>query len=538
MGIESVMDEVNPLAFISNNQIRNENGEVMEFKDHAFIIRPYKDMTPEQVIMKPSQIGWSVLGINKSLWMAKYMEANVVYTLPSKSVVKDFVMPKVDPIIMQNPVYQSWMGKTDSVALKAVGNRFVYFRGSWEEAVAISISAHILINDEVDRSNQKVLQIYRSRLDDAKRMRPDLGFVWQFSNPSIPGYGVDEKWQVSDKKHWFITCPHCNNKFYMKYPDNIDLKRGIYMCTKCGREIDNETRRTGEWVKKHLDKEVSGYWLSQMMIPWHSAKKIIADSKGDQQVFNNFTLGLPYISGDAGITRQNIIDCLAPGSNPMTDVCMGVDNGVVKTVVIGNVFGIFRVYETDDWQKVEDDIVRYNAYCVIDSNPFPTIPMKLAQKYHGKVFVHFFTQEQKDLQVIKWGSGEKQYTVTSDRTKIIDRVVSELQQKEIVFNMVGSELETYITHWLQLYRTVEENEKGMQRPVWKTIEGRADHFCFATTYFRIAMEKTFSGGGVVRPTIKKDNESVTISPEGTVPSIDTKDIIARLNKGRRGWKTR
>ena len=176
----SKIDESTPLGFIVNNNILSENGSPIEFKDHRFLIRPYTDTSEVQVVMKPSQIGWSVLGINKALWLAKYKKANVIYTLPSKSVVKDFVSPKVDPIIIQNPIYQSWMGKTESIALKSVGERFIYFRGSWEETSAISISAHILINDEADRSNQKVLSTYQTRLDDAKRERPDLGFIWQW----------------------------------------------------------------------------------------------------------------------------------------------------------------------------------------------------------------------------------------------------------------------------------------------------------------------------------------------------------------------
>jgi len=119
-------DGVNPLAFTLNHNIVNENGVPLEFRDHKFLIQPMADMSPEQVIMKPSQIGWTVVvGINKSLWLAKFLKANVIYTMPSRTAIKDFVAPKVDPIISQNKVYQSWLGKTDSSALKAVGDRFV-----------------------------------------------------------------------------------------------------------------------------------------------------------------------------------------------------------------------------------------------------------------------------------------------------------------------------------------------------------------------------------------------------------------------------
>ena len=73
-----IANQVSPLAFILNNKIKNENGQILEFKDHYFLIDPYADMSPRQVVMKPSQIGWSVLGINKALWLAKFKKANVI----------------------------------------------------------------------------------------------------------------------------------------------------------------------------------------------------------------------------------------------------------------------------------------------------------------------------------------------------------------------------------------------------------------------------------------------------------------------------
>lgn len=165
---EEILWSASPSQFVLDNHIRNENGSLIEFHDHRFLVEPYNDLKPLQAIPKCSQIGWSVLGIIKAVWLAHFKLANVIYTLPSKSIVKDFVTPKVDPILINNPIFQGWLGKTDSVALKQVNDRFVYFRGSWEESAAISISAHVLINDELDRSNQKVVRTYRTRLDDAK----------------------------------------------------------------------------------------------------------------------------------------------------------------------------------------------------------------------------------------------------------------------------------------------------------------------------------------------------------------------------------
>jgi len=184
----------NALAWIYQNKLCNENGSPINFSQHRFLIEPYLDNSPQQAIIKCSQIGYSTLAILRSFHLAKYAKANIIHTFPTRRIEKDLVAPKVDPLIMQNPAIKA-MVTEDSRNLKKIGDRFIYYRGSYDQTDAISISAHILIADEYDRSNARVLKTYRSRLDDAKRERPELGWEWQFSNPTVPGNGVDVWWE-------------------------------------------------------------------------------------------------------------------------------------------------------------------------------------------------------------------------------------------------------------------------------------------------------------------------------------------------------
>lgn len=518
----------NILAFLEHNKIINENQSPIEFYDHYFLKDIYLDYTPEQAIIKCAQIGFSTTAILKAIHLARYRKANIIYTLPSRSVVKDFVNPKVDPLISHNPAIYQMMGKTDNTALKGIGDRFIYFRGSWEPTSAISISAHAIINDELDRSNQKVITIFRSRLDEAKRTRPDLGFVWQFSNPSIPGNGVDEKWQVSDQKHWFIKCPHCNYEWYLRWPDNINIKTEQYICSKCHKVLSDDVRRVGRWVNKKKS-DISGYWISQLMAPWIPASKIIEDSKRDPSFFYNFTLGLPYVSKDYTVTRKDILNVIDPSSNPRTDVAIGVDVGVLKHYVVGNKYGIFKVGVTESWEEIEDLRNRYSAYMVIDMMPYPNIPKRLIKRYPGKVFGHYFDQDRKMREVIRWGENDKQGIVYSDRTRIIDDVVAQILSQDIWFNLTITDLEEYILHWGQLYRTTEERSNGILVPVWDTIQGRADHFALSTIYWYIALQKTLTQGGVVLPNVRKkmEEQHPVINVDHTVSALNLSDVVRR-----------
>jgi hypothetical protein len=84
-------EATNCIAWILNNRIVNENDSPIEFKDHTFLIDPYLDNTPKQAIMKAAQIGWSTLAILRSFHLARFAQANIIHTFPSRSMSKDFV---------------------------------------------------------------------------------------------------------------------------------------------------------------------------------------------------------------------------------------------------------------------------------------------------------------------------------------------------------------------------------------------------------------------------------------------------------------
>lgn len=533
----------NSAAWVLHNNIVNENGVPLTFKRHRFMAAPYMDDTPEQVIKKCGQVGWSTLAILRALHLAKYKKANIAYTLPSKSVVSDFVAPKVDPLIQNNRSIAESMGHTDSKALKSIrtddGERFIYFRGSWEPESAISISIHVLINDEVDRSNPKTLETFRTRLDAARLDRPDLGWVWMFSNPSLPGRGVDEGYQKSDQKHWMIKCSRCNKFQYLDWPDNIDIEREMFICKHCKRQLSEDDRATGNWVKKKFGRDMSGYWISQLMAPWFSAKDIIKKSQQDASIFHNFVLGKAYVTKEDALTREIIAQCCYPDRNPQTNVAMGVDVGVTKHYVIGNEYGIFRVGETDSWQEIEQLRNFYNAALVCDANPHPTPVKKLVDKYRGKVWMCYY-KDTKDTSIINWGEGEKAGVVYADRTKIIDSIVADFRSKDQLFNMTLTELDNadYIKHWLNMYRIVEENSRGVQRVVWTHDEGKPEHYAHATGYFKMALQKTMITGEVVTsPSPNQEDKPVTILPGNKMENeLDLNELVNAADDKPRSWK--
>lgn len=521
-----LIENSNVLAWIVQNGLVNENGERMEFDNYRYLIDPYTDNSPFQAVMKCAQIGWSTLGIFRDFHLAGYSRANVIHTLPSKTIVKDFVKPKVDRIISQNPAIAEMMGETDSIALKSVGERFVYYRGTWDEGQAISISAHVLIHDEYDRSNQGVLEVYSTRLGATKRDRPDLGYIWCFSNPTTPNFGVHKLYLQSDQKRWFVRCEECRRWQDMVWPDSVDFERGIYVCRHCGGELSDEDRRMGKWIARYPGRRISGYHVHKMMVPFVPATDLIDASKGDPTIFHNFWLGLPYSDPQITVNREAIINAVVLTENPAVDNVLGVDNGVVKHWVLGNQWGIFRYGATKDWREIDQLIREYNAITVIDAEPHSYYPLQLVKKYSGRVFAHWFSRDTKNIGTVRWGEGDERGRVLVDRSRMLDALATEIVGQEITFNIPPNQLEPLITHVEAVYRTVIKDKDGRERVEWLTQGSAPDHWFFALELWRVGMEKRkLSGrGGPIKPQRpgKKLRQGLVISKYGF-----GEDIVAR-----------
>jgi len=499
------LEDSDVLAWVLLNNMVNENDMPLEFEDHRFLVEPYMDDTPDQVIMKSAQIGWSVLAIIKALWYAAKKGFNIIYVLPTRNVVKDFVTPKVNPIIFKNKVIRDSV-TVDSVNLKQIDDRFIYYRGAFSDVEAISISADLVVADEFDRSDQNVLITYQSRLQASKH-----GYYWKFSNPSIPGFGVHELFVNSDQKHWFVTCHHCKHEWLMEFdkddeaeeskrPHYVDREREIYACGKCHNEIDDDDRRAGRWIAKFPGRERRGYHISQLFMPWVSAKKIMSQYReSDTQFFYNFVLGLPYLAAEYVINRESVIGISTPDKPKMKNLVLAVDNGVEKHWVLGNVNGIISYGVTESWEEIEKMIQRYDPITIIDANPYPDIPKKLAERYKGKVFIHYYKQDTKNLGITQWGDGDRRGVVYSDRTKLLDLVAGEINNHEMSIFIGERELEGLIYHAENMYRAIESNTKGIQKGVWLTKPNKPDHWLHCIAYWRVGVSKlaSYSDSGIV-----------------------------------------
>lgn len=516
---------INPAVWVLDNEFVNEDQHPIEFTDHRFMLQPYSDSSPEQVIRKSAQVGWSILAILKSVHACNFIKLNVIYVLPTRNASAEFVTPKVNPMLKRNPELAKMVKKTDNKTLKEIGDRWLYFKGAYSEGEAISTSADLIVADEYDRSNQSVLSMYQSRLQASK-----YRWFWRFSNPSLPGFGVDELFNASDQMHWFITCPHCGHEWYMNFEydsheknhyvkiinEQKDSEQGFYACGNCHKELSDDDRQSGRWLPKYPERSRRGYWICQMMVPWVSATHILKQ-KNDMtiDVFHNMVLGLPYQASEFVINGDSILRACNPGPPDKTNVIIGCDSGKVKHWVMGNPEGIFAYGTTTAWEDIERLITMYNATCVIDALPDFTVPEQLARKYPGQVFVHYYVHDSKSLNVTERKEGEQFGVLQSDRTKLFDMVAARITGSKLRFFQVKDALGDLIYHFEQMYRVVELDTRGILRARWETKVGKPDHFAHAAAYYIVGLSMTLINGetGGVQPAAPvKGKTSYAVNP--------------------------
>jgi DNA-directed RNA polymerase subunit RPC12/RpoP len=529
---EQVVSKSIPL-FVKWNEIKNEVGIPINFHNHPFLFDIYKDLSPKQVLLKAPQVGATVMNIVKSFWVAKYLKKDIVYTLPSFSDVNDMVGGKINRIIAQNPIFMEWVKDHDTVAQKNVGDNQIYYRGTWSTKQAMMVSSDLNIHDEVDASKEDVITQYETRLQ-AKAG----GWQWYFSHPLLPNSGVDKYWQLSDQKEWFVICPQCGKKQYLKFPDNIDMDRGIYICRNCKKELSDDDRRRGKWVQKYKNREYSGYHISQMMCPWISAQKIIDDYKTkDEQYFYNYVLGLPYVGGDNSVSEEVIYQNITGGVHPQRGrIIIGLDTGLPSWFVMGNEYGLFYNGSTNDYETTMDILLqRYPKAVLFADQGGDLIGIrKLREKYKGRVFLVHYRTDRKTYNLMSWGKGEEYGNVIVDRNRMIQIVIDELKEKRIPLYGTKEDWAIVAKHFSNIYRVAEENGLGVKQYKWE--RNGDDHTVHSIVYFRVGMAR-FGGtqeGNIISSNIEgvdeiKEVPRVGFSQEMKAPDIDMKKILTSQN---------
>lgn len=486
-------------------------GLPLEFKEHAFMFDPLADLSPLQAILKPPQIGATVGYSIKTLWVAKNLGKEVIYTLPTVSDVHDLVNGKINRIIAQNPILSGWVKDKDNITQKQVGGNMVSFRGTFSAKQAMMVTSQLNIHDEVDASDQAVITQYETRQQASAG-----GWRWYFSHPSLSDFGIDKHWQKSDQKEWFITCSHCSKEQYLKWPENIHIESQKLICKYCKDEIYPKDLHNGRWVARYKDRDFSGYHITQLMCSWITPQKIIQDfNEKDPQYFHNYVLGLPFASPDSKVNEKDIMKNVTNALNDQSGrIVIGVDTGVTIWYVCMNKKGIFYWNAAKDYDELEHLLQRWpKSVIVMDAGGDLVLPRKLREKYRGRVFLASYRSDKTGEELVKFGEDNEFGTVWIDRNRMISLTAQEFKDARIPLYGTPQEWWDYWTHWSNIYRIEEITGLGTKRYKWE--RNGADHLVHATVYARAGASKFFTEDGGFIQTSADFKDVPIVSADGS-----------------------
>lgn len=507
-----------PYSWVLQNNIVNEAGIPITFDNRPWQKDMYNDLSPYQVELKPPQIGATVKNTLKSLWVAKTLNKQIIYTLPTGADVSDMVGGSFNRIIAQNPILLDWVKDHDTIEQKAVGDSMIFYRGTFTTKSAMMVPSGLNIHDEVDASDAAVITQYETRL----QAQEDGGWRWYFSHPSLAGHGVDVYWQQSDKREWYITCDKCGHEQTMTWPENVDLESEKYICSGCKQELSEASRLgPGRWKNQNGTPwtgeiadgyKFSGWHTTQLMLWNKKASDIIAsfnDPLKDQQYFYNYVLGLPYIGGEDRIDPKTVLrNCVDVVNDQTARIVIGADTGVGIHYVLANKDGVFyydHAHETTASKTPYDEIRKHlnrwpRSIAVFDQGGDLIGVRQLQQEYPGRVFLCFYNRDRKSIDLVNWGQGEEYWKVTVDRNRMMTLIVEQLRDTgRYRLNGTPEEWQEFADSFGYIYREKIERKETKGRDdrslygaeyVWK--RNGPDHYCHALLYATVGLQ-SFAG---------------------------------------------
>ncbi|MFQ5915811.1 MAG: phage terminase large subunit family protein [Nitrospinota bacterium] len=357
----------------------------------------------------------------------------------------------------------------------------------------------------MDETTPDAKALARERLSHSDYRR-----MVQLSNPSLPGYGIDEAYQKSDQRHWTLKCPACGawtaleKAFPKKLGEDVAIIRPraddtfYRACPKCWAELDISA---GEWVPEFPGRPIHGYRISQLFSSRVDPGEILEEYRTTRfpDRFYNLKIGIPWADTQNRLDAATVLALC--GEEPMLErsrrsCTMGVDTGRQLHVVIS------RRVSWDDSKKPRhvvylgvhrafselDDLMErfYVEGCVIDGLPETHATRAFASRHPGRVYLNFFNEHQRGS--TKWDRDKG--IAQENRTEALDASRAAIRDRKVVLPRRCPLVEEFATHMANDAKQLREDpETGAQ--AYRYVRTGPDHFSLAFTYNCVAWEKEF-----------------------------------------------
>ncbi len=260
------------------------------------------------IFMKGAQIGGTEAGNNWIGYVIHHAPGPMLSVQPTVEAAKRNSKQRIAPLIDSTPVLRDRVKEARSrdsgntVQSKEFPGGILVMTGANSAVGLRSMPVRYLFLDEVDAYDFDVdgegdpvsLAVQRT-ITFANRK------IFLVSTPTIQGFSrIEMEYEASDKRRWWVPCPHCNQYQVLKearlrWPKD-QPQLAAYSCENCEGHIESHQKAAmnafGEWRKENPVSNVAGFHLSGLNSPWLSwaqiaERKITAKDDAAMKVYVN-----------------------------------------------------------------------------------------------------------------------------------------------------------------------------------------------------------------------------------------------------------
>lgn len=490
-------------------------GKPFSFDDgYQFQREILDDMHPDLAVKKLSQVGMTEGQIRKALgFLVRNQGTSLIYAMPDLQMRDRISAPRVKPIVNRDPVFapppDGARGVTRTKDMMQFDQSFLYLTAN-VEADATSIPADFVMNDELDLSDQEIVALMASRLQNSNwKIRQ------QFSTPTFAAFGISLVYDVSDQREYFYRCQACNKWQIPMYsrewvtipglPDHVvdlrkdmdeelintlDFTKAFVRCCKCHRPLDLTDHSSRQWVATHPERiNTRGYQIRpfsthRVGIPYIIRELFKYQQKGFIRRGINTVLGEEYTDKNSRLERVDIVACLKGTETPDVSrdipVFAGIDMGMTCHITLGAGTSLdnFRVIKLstchiDDLPTAVSEIDRKYRLVggAVDRHPYTPSANAIRDltggrimplEYRGTIELNPKKAIEDPDTIIHW---------QADRTTLLDEVATRVREHTLPIFGYGTLQEVLIEHLRDMVRDDDPDSPA----TWRKMNGN-DHF--------------------------------------------------------------
>jgi len=502
----------------ANTKLR---GRPFSFDRYPFQKAITDDMHPNMDVVKPSQVGLSEIQVRKSLaFLARNRGTSLIFTMPNDDMFERMSSTRILPLAKEEKAFNldtaSGEKPTRSKGLIQIGTSFLYVTGM-KEGDATSISADVVFNDEIDLSDQQMLALFNSRLQNS-----DWKINQRFSTPTFKGFGVDGGFERSDQHEYLCKCDACNhwniplfNEKFVDVPglpsdltlreinesmiDNgmININDGQVVCEKCRSPLDLSRTENREWVARYASRthhrgyRVSPFSTDRIGVPYIIQQMFRYRQRDYMRGFENTVLGLADKAGAARLSEAEIKACITSQVEEPTPrdktkpTWIGIDVGQTCHIIVS------QGYSTEDQQAVliktvPADLLVTEVKMILDSynviggacdrHPYTPTAEALRDVSDGRILPVEY-RGTKDFNAVRDQLTKEVTHAQVSRTGVIDGIVKMVRHQHIRFSGYDNHKQELVDHFQDMVR----DEQPGKPATWIKMTGN-DHFFHAGAF--------------------------------------------------------